>query len=218
MKAGSVPTYPTLWEHDADRERTMCFEGDSEGIPRQASKPEQEKALAEKVESVWATATHCHFNINFRFNSQSTNMQFTPRRTIGGRAWQSIKLVSVKQEKALVSWANTSLGMLLRWWHSNKEQAGRGNVGKTAMEGLPILNIAALTAQEIERAVKIFDETCEKPLLPFHKIDKDPVRKELDEKFGREVLGLPESVLAPGGALDVLRMKLAQEPSIRGNK
>lgn len=33
----------------------------------------------------------------------------------------------------------------------------------------------------------------------------------------RGLLGVPESMLQPGGALDVLRMKLAQEPSIRGN-
>jgi hypothetical protein len=55
-------------------------------------------------------------------------------------------------------------------------------------------------------------------MLPIHEIEKEPVRKELDERFGREVLGVPESILAPGGALEVLRMKLAQEPSIRGNK
>jgi len=99
-------------------------------------------------------------------------MQFTPRRTIGGRAWQSIKLVSEEQEKALVLWGNTSLGMLLRWWHSNKQQAGRGNVGKTAMEGLPILNINALTAQQLEKGVKIFDETCESNFFPFTKLTK----------------------------------------------
>jgi hypothetical protein len=218
VKTGNVPTYPVLWEHVAARERTMCFEGDCEGIPRKAKKPEQEEALAKKVDNVWATASHCHFNLNFRFNSQSTSMQFTPRKTIGGRAWQTIKLDSVEQEKVLVLWSNTSLGLLLRWWNSNKEQAGRGNVVKTAMEGLPILKLAALESQQLEDAVKIFDATCLKPLLPFHEIDKDPVRKELDERFAREVLGLQESLLQPGGALDVLRMKLAQEPSIRGNK
>jgi hypothetical protein len=218
VKDSSVPTYPALWEHDAARERTMCFEGDCEAIPRKAPKVEQEQVLADKVEAVWATASHCHFNLNFRFNSQSTSMQFTPRPTIGGRAWQSIKLDSVEQEKALVLWANTSLGMLLRWWHSNKQQAGRGNVGKTAMEGLPILNIAALSPLQLAKAVKIFDETCEKSLFPLHAIDKDPVRKELDEKFGRDVLSLPESVLAPNGPLELLRKKLAHEPSIRGAK
>jgi hypothetical protein len=218
VKIGSAPTYPALWEHQAERERTMCFEGDSEGIPRKATTPEQEEALADKVEAVWATASHCHFNLNFQFNSQSTSMQFTSRPTIGGRAWQSIKLDSVEQEKALVLWANTSLGMLLRWWHSNKQQAGRGNVGKTAMEDLPILNITALTAQQLAKAVEIFDETCDKALLPLHEIDKDPVRKELDGRFARDVLGVPNAILQPDGPMDLLRKKLAREPSIRGNK
>ena len=59
---------------------------------------------------------------------------------------------------------------------------------------------------------------CYKLMLPIHEIDKDPVRKELDERFAREVLGVPESILQSGGALDVLRMKLAQEPAVRGNK
>ncbi|MGB8977775.1 MAG: hypothetical protein WCC32_08810, partial [Terriglobales bacterium] len=135
-----------------------------------------------------------------------------------GALQQSIKLDSPEHEKVLVLWANTSLGILLRWWHSNKQQAGRGNVGKTAMEGLPILHVGKLSGKQLEKAVQIFDATCYKPLRPIHEIDKDSVRKELDERFGRDVLGIPEAILAPGGALDVLRMKLAREPSIRGNK
>jgi hypothetical protein len=59
---------------------------------------------------------------------------------------------------------------------------------------------------------------CQKELLPIHEIDKDPVRRELDERFAREVLGLPESIIQPGGSLEVLRKKVEQEPSIRGNK
>ena len=59
---------------------------------------------------------------------------------------------------------------------------------------------------------------CHKSMLPLHEIDKDIVRHELDERFGREVLGLPASLFASGGPVEILRLKLAQEPSIRGNK
>src|SRR5207248_65310 len=121
-------------------------------------------------------------------------------------------------EKVLVLWANTTLGLLLRWWHSNKQQSGRGNIGKSTLQTMPIFDVSALHAQQLETAVRVFDEMCYKHLLPIHEIDKDPIRKQLDERFGREVLGLPEFVLVPGGALDVLRMKLAREPSIRRNK
>jgi len=196
----------------------MSFDGDSEGLPRRGSTPEEQGIVDDKVASVWDTASHCHFNRDFRFNSQSTGMQFTPRRTIGGRAWLSIRLASVEQEKALILWANTSLGLLLHWWHANKQQSGRGSVGKTALQTLPVLDVAALRPEQLAEAVNIFDAMSEQQLLPLHEIGKDPVRKELDEKFARNVLRLVEPVLASGGPLEILRMKLSREPSIRGHK
>jgi hypothetical protein len=80
----------------------MSFDADREGIPRRGSTAAERAALRIKVATVWDTASHCHFNCDFQFNSQSTGMQFTPRKTIGGRAWLSIRLSSVEQEKALV--------------------------------------------------------------------------------------------------------------------
>ena len=218
IKPNSVPTYPVLWSHKAERERTMSFEGDSEGFPRQGSRPEEQAIVDLKVENIWETASHCHFNRDFRFNSQSTGMQFTPWKTIGGRAWLSIRLSSVDQEKALVLWANTSLGLLLHWWYANKQQSGRGSIGKIMLQTLPILDVTTLEPKLLAEAVKLFDAMSAQPLLPLHEIDRDPIRKELDEAFARNVLKLPESILASGGPLELLRMKLSQEPSIRGSK
>jgi hypothetical protein len=218
VKPSSVPTYPILWAHDAERERTMSFGADYSGLPIRGQSSEEQEVIGQKVANVWETASHCHFNQNFQFNSQATGMQFTSRRTIGGRAWLSIKLASVEQEKALVLWGNTSLGLLLHWWHANKQQRGRGNIGKEALQSLPVLNVTALSASQLDAAVRLFDAMSAKELLPFHEIDRDPVRRELDEKFAQDVLGLPKSFYAVGGPLDLLRMKLAQEPSIRGSK
>ena len=214
----SVPTYPVLWSHDAKREQTLSFHADSEGLPLKGSTRGEQAVIDHKVASIWRTASHCHFNRDFRFNSQSTSMQFTPRRTIGGRAWLSICLSSAEQEKTLVLWANTSMGLLLYWWHANKQQPGRGSIGKSALEGLPVLDVKALKPKQLANAVKLFDALSGKTLLPLHEIDKDPVRKELDAIFARDVLGLAIPIFAPGGPLDLLRMKLAQEPSIRGGK
>ena len=213
-----VPTYPVLWAHEAERERTMSFEGDSEGFPRQAPKSGEQAIVDLKVKSVWNTASHCHFNRDFRFNSQSTAMQFTSQKTIGGHAWPSISLSSVDQEKALVLWANTSLGLLLHWYHANRQQAGRGRIGKSMLHTLPTLDVTALEPKLLAEAVKLFDAMCEQPLLPLHEIDSDPIRKELDEAFARNVLRLPEPILTSGGPLELLRRKLSREPSIRGSK
>lgn len=95
----AAPTYPVLWSHSADRERCMEFEADSEGVVRQGANPTEVAIVQAKAATIWTTASHCHFNRDFRFNSQSTAMQFTSRRSIGGRAWPSIRLESPNKRR-----------------------------------------------------------------------------------------------------------------------
>jgi hypothetical protein len=218
VPANTVPTYPVLWSHDAEREGAMSFDGDMQAQTKSTKDQDEREAADLKAAAVWASASHCHFNQNFRFNSQPTAMQFTSRRTIGGRAWTSILLATEDQEKALVLWGNTSLGLLVHWWIANKQQSGRGNITPNVLEHFPVWDVAALKPDHLKKAAKVFDEISQKKLLPIHEIDKDATRLKLDERFARQVLGLSESIIRSGGPLELLRMKLAQEPSIRGNK
>jgi hypothetical protein len=78
--------------------------------------------------------------------------------------------------------------------------------------------VTALTPEQLAEAVKLFDAMSGHQLLPLHEIDRDPVRKELDEKFARNVLGLAEPILTLGRPLELLQMKLSREPSVRGHK
>jgi hypothetical protein len=55
--------------------------------------------------------------------------------------------------------------MLLRWWHSNKQQSGRGRITKSALQTLPILDVSALSAKQLAEAVRIFDWRLEKNLI-----------------------------------------------------
>jgi len=86
------------------------------------------------------------------------------------------------------------------------------------MRTLPILDVTALGADQLANAVRIFDETCALQLLPAHLIAKDHNRHVLDERLGVEVLNLPASLFVPDGPVDLLRHKMADEPSIYGHK
>jgi hypothetical protein len=218
LKSKTAPTYPILWSHDAEKERCMEFEADSEGILRQGKNTTEDKFARDKASRIWAISSHCHFNRDFRFNSQSTAMQFTSKHTIGGRAWPSINLANEEQEKALTLWANSSLGILLHWWYANKQQAGRGNIGVSALASLPVLDVTKLSPQTLTKAVIIFDEMKHRELRPINEINIDTVRHEIDTRIGTEVLGFPKELVAPDGPLALLREKLALEPSITGSK
>jgi hypothetical protein len=216
VQPDEAPTYPALDNHEADRERTICFGADSSCQPKAGADPEIQETIDRKVEQVWASASNCHFNENFRFNSQSTAMQYTPERSLGGRAWKSLKLASQNHEKALVLWANTSLGLLLHWWHANKQQSGRGNIGIVALKSLPIFDVDSLSKAQLQQSAEVFKKFKDKSLLRFSEIDQDNVRKQLDVSFLGDVLGLDASILEDGGPLDTLRQKLAREPSVTG--
>jgi hypothetical protein len=211
-------TYPILWKHDADRERTICFEADNEGIVRPSSIPGVKALILEKVNAVQASASHLHFNQNFRFNSQSTAMQYTARRTIGGRAWMTIRFPEPNMEAAVALWGNTSLGLLLHWWQANKQQPGRGNLGKEALARFVCLDPMKLSKEQLNDAAKLLAKRAAIPMLPVNEIVDDNARAQLDREFLGGILGLPEQMFADHGPLDLLRRKLAAEPSIHGNK
>jgi hypothetical protein len=215
VTGSGAPTYPVLWSHDAPRERTLAFEAESEGLPLKGANATERDMVLRKVAEVWDTASHCHFNRDLRFNSQSTAVQFSPRKSIGGRAWPSVQLKSEDQEKALVLWGNTTLGLLLYWWHANRQQAGRGSIGKAALAGLPALDVTAFSKTQLKHAAKLFDAVAQRPLRPVNEMDTDPARAALDERFMTDVLSL-DPVLVDAVAL--LRAKLAREPSIQGSK
>jgi hypothetical protein len=69
------------------------------------------------------------------------------------KVWLSIKLPTPEQEKALVTWANTSLCLLVYWWHANKSQDGRGSIGMETLQSLPVLDVTTLTPKQLASAV-----------------------------------------------------------------
>ncbi|MFH1141156.1 MAG: hypothetical protein V1724_05740 [Chloroflexota bacterium] len=100
----------------------------------------------------------------------------------------------------------------------NKQQAGRGRSGVSALGSLPVLDVTALSPTALSQAVTIFEDLKYHALRPVNEIDRDPVRQEIDDRIAIEVLGMPPELTALDGPLALLRRKLALEPSIRGGK
>ena len=204
------PTFPVLWAHNAKQERKLIVMVDSEGIPR----PELEK----EATRIWATASRAHYNSDLQFNAQSIIVAMTDRKCIGGRAWPSVILHESKHEYVFSLWCNSTLGLLLHWWVSNKTQAGRGTTTVTGIPNIPTLDTRALTDAQHAEAKRQFDLLRDERFLPFDQIDEDPARAKLDRAILVNVLGLPESLVAPDGPIDLIRRKLAREPQIHGGK
>lgn len=123
-----------------------------------------------------------------------------------------------EREAAVALWGNTTLGLMLHWWQANKQQAGRGNIGKQALANFVTLDPRLLSEDQLQASATLMEEVGQVALRPFNEIDLDEARAELDRRFLGEVLLLPQAMFDPGGAMTLLRAKLSREPSIAGAK
>lgn len=209
--------YPSLWNHDASRERELTVLPDSRLQLREVS-GEVPEALRERAQERWETASRAHYNHDLRFNSQSLTVAMTDRLAIGGRAWPSVVFDDTDREFAFALWCNSTLGLLCHWWMANKTQSGRGSTTITTIPLLTTLDLRALSDDQLDAARSVFDDLQGKRFLPFNQIDEDAARAELDRRLLTEVLRLDASLCQSGGPMERLRSKLAAEPQIHGGK
>ena len=200
-------TYPALWGHDAIRETRMVCESDSQLRVKQG--------MEAKAATVWETASRPHVNRDFRFNSQPLAAAFTEQESIGGRAWPNVAFVDKRFDYAFTVWSNSTLGLLLFWWHSNRQQSGRGTITIQAMESLPVLDFRAMSDEQLRTAELIFDEFRDKELKPAYLADADSNRALLDRRVVCDLLGLDKDTYT---AVRRLAAKWCAEPSVHGGK
>ncbi len=219
-----LSSWPMLWSHDHRAETTMRVLPCSEGIERPGMR---EFAIVvwegrpDRGEHSIAGATRLHINADFQVNSQPMAACMTPAPAIGGRAWPSFQptaddeIENENWEKAICVWLNSTLGLLGRWWVSNRQQKGRANLTVTTMGSIPALDLRAVSVEQVQALAAVFDNFENKPMLPANEAYRDEVRRELDERVLCGVLGFPDSILDP---LTTLRLQWCSEPSVHGSK
>ena len=168
-----------------------------------------------KAEDVSTTASRSHINLDFRFNSQPLEVAFTEQKSIGGTAWPNVTFPNAQFDYAFSAWCNSTLGLILHWWHANRQQSGRGRTTIKAVQSLPMLDLRALSDEQLATAQAIFDEFRDKELKPAYLADADPNRALLDRKVICDLLGFDEDTYA---AVRRLAAKWCAEPSVHGGK
>ena len=200
-------TYPALWNHDWKREKRIICLPDSELIVK--------LGMESKAEEVWSTASRSHLSQDFRFTTQPLCVAFTEQMCVGGTAWPNVSFTHADHDYPFVLWSNSSLGLLLFWFHSNRQQSGRGRNTITSIESMPVLDIRALTDEQLAKAHDIFEEFRDKELQPAYLADVDPNRALLDRRVICDLLGFDNATYE---GVRRLAAKWCAEPSVHGGK
>ena len=203
----NTSTYPALWSHNAKQETKMICEPDCQLLVK--------PGMETQAPTVWRSAGHCHLTQDHTLTSQPLSVAFTKRKCIGGRAWVNINFAKKSWDYAFALWGNSTLGLLLFWWHGNRQQPGRARITITSARTLPILDFRELDKAQIQQAKAIFDQFKDKRLLPAYIADIDKTRAELDRAVLCDWLGFDNSTYQ---AVRQLPSKWCAEPSVHGGK
>ena len=208
-KAAPSPTatYSALWNHNARRETRMVCEPDSQLLVR--------LGMEDKAADVWATAGRSHLNLDFTFGSQALAVAFTDAESIGGRVWPNVIFSDKQYDYAFSVWGNSTLGLLSYWWHSNRQQSSKAGMTIRSAGSLQVLDLRALTDEQLRAAAAIFNEFRDKELKPAYLVDADANRALLDKRVVCNLLGFDENVYV---AVRHLAAKWCAEPSVHGGK
>ena len=207
IQPSPTATYPALWNHNAKAEKFILCAPDSA--------LQVKHGMEQRSAEVWSTASRAHLSLDFRFTSQPLATAHTEIKTIGGTAWPNVIFDDERFDFAFAVWGNSTLGLLSYWWHSSRQQDGRGRMKLIPAESLPTLDLRALTDAQLTTAQAIFDDFRERELMPAYLADADPNRAHLDKRVLCEVLGFDEDTYR---AVRLLAAKWCAEPSVHGGK
>jgi len=200
----SVPTYATLWQHRADRERSFLVEADYELQVRTGH-----DELAAKI---WQQgASILHFNLDFGFSSQSLVACFTAEKVLGGRAWPSFILEDDRHNKCILLWFNTSIGILSHWWLGSKQQPGRSILTISRLPELFTIDPRQLDQTQLKAADQIFEQFKNTEFLPAGQCERDENRIALESEMMEKVLGVPSENIKE---LGIIRRQWCAEPRV----
>ena len=205
--ASPTATFPALYNHSSQAEKFMVCKPD---LALQV-KPGMEQRAVE----LWGTASRAHLTLDFRFTSQPLAAAITQYKTIGGTAWPNVTFHNTRFDYPFTLWCNSTLGLLLFWWHAGRQQDGRGRTTIVAIESLPVLDFRTLTDEQLATSEEIFDDFRDRDLMPAFLADADPNRALLDHRVIRDLLGFDEDIYE---AVRLLSAKWCAEPSVHGGK
>ena len=206
--------YPALWNHNCENERQFICAPDR--------KLKAERGQEVRANELWQKiAGRCFFNSDFRLNSQSLAVAFTEYDCIGGTAWPNVTFADEVHpdrkdwDYAFSIWGNSTLGLILYWWHGSRQQSGRANISRVSVETLHVLDFSKYK-ERMGKAKAIFDKFKGKDFQPAFRADKEKsTRAELDHAVLCDWLGFGEDIYE---AVRKLARKWCAEPSVHGGK
>ncbi len=195
--------FPAFWGHDAPLCTTLAQRPNRYLSPLSQAKPGRH---LRRVQDLWPKAGRIVLAERLRLNTQRLVAVRIDRPVLSNVWWPFTPMTAAEAaEKALVLWLNSTLGLLVLLAHREETQGAWVDFKKPVLGAMPVLDVHALSSEQLDTLARTFDSLSGQEILPFPFMADDAVRQEIDQTVAR-VFGLPDFA--------VLRWLLSREPVV----
>lgn len=200
-------SYPAFWGHHA--KEVQCLAAEPTRYLSPLCAPKSNRPLR-NASMLWKRAGSIMLAERLRLTTQRVVAVHLPVKALSN-VWWPLSLVTGSDaiEKAFVVWMNSTLGLITLLSCRVATEGPWVQLKKPDLSTMPVLDLAKLDTQSVQRLADVYDCLCDKSLQPFPAMRNDPIRCQLDDAIAH-VLTLPPEEIGR------LRELLAREPVISG--
>ena len=204
-RTDAITAYPMIENHDSDRRTSLAAEPDKYLAPLVSPRPGRR---LKPLNTLWPKAGRLLIAERLRLNTSRVMALCTDRVVLSNVFWP-VKTGNDAWDKALAIWLNSSAGILTLLARRTTTEGGWVSLKKADLTRMPVLDVRALSDQQLTDLSDLFDELSESIFERLPGMVECAARSRLDEGLS-EVLGLPELV--------ALRRLLASEPVVSNGR
>ena len=204
-RTDTVTAYPMVADHDTEQRTRLVTEPDAYLAP--LAKPQPGRHL-KPLDELWSKAGRLFVAERLRLDTARIVAMRSETKALSN-VWWPIRVGDVTVEKALTVWLNSSLGLLTVLTRRTTTEGGWVAVKKAHLKSLPVPDVRALSAAQVQGLSNLFDRLAETDFERLPGMSSCRARKVLDDGLS-EVLGLPN--------LGTLRALLASEPVVSNTR
>ncbi|MEM4601934.1 MAG: N-6 DNA methylase [Desulfurococcaceae archaeon] len=200
--AKSKTCYPAFWGHDADTVTTLKQKPNQYLSPLTSARKGRP---LRRATDLWKKAGHILLADRLRLNTMRVVAVWLEEKVLSNVWWTFVTELGEDEQKSLVLWLNSTLGLLLLLGHREETEGAFIGLKKPVLEKLPVLDVRKIRKCARRQLANAFDSLGKTTLLPFPDMEKDNIRAAIDHAIAT-TLGLPN--------FTILRKLLAREPII----
>ncbi len=201
----SPSPFPAFWGHNADTMVTLAQKSNKYLAPLAQAKKNRP---LRKVEDLWPLSGKILLAERMRLNTQRLVSVRLPQLVLSNVWWPFALKADLSEpnlDKALVLWLNSTLGLMILFASRDETEGAWVDFKKPSLGAMPVLDVRALSAEQLTTLAEAYDRVCEQPLQPFPQMADDEVRAEIDAAIAK-ALNLPD--------YSMIRTMLGREPVV----